>query len=339
MEKKLVKNPSVPFGKGAIQGVAGDAYGGLWWIERPQAALDQWQLWHYDPTNQQIVRRLQASSALFPSTGENGAALTPELVAIAPAPVVDPAAPATVDLILDTFDGVNQTPNTGLYRLALGPIDLTGQATLPAAPALLLAAGQYQGPLVVSPDLTRLAYLAYDPDRRSQTAGARQLANSVRLLDMAAANADALLYQAETPIEYLAPALDWLGSNRLLVQRARLAGESDSAANPVADVFGVAELQLTPTGQPGAAVAATGAQGRATPRGTTPRSPMRGPSSTSSPMPTSPRTTSSAASRSWPSRAAANGGSVSYTHLRAHETVLDLVCRLLLEKKKKNNFF
>ena len=33
--------------------------------------------------------------------------------------------------------------------------------------------------------------------------------------------------------------------------------------------------------------------------------------------------------------AAAIGNSpVSYTHLRAHETVLDLVCRLLLEKKK-----
>ena len=29
--------------------------------------------------------------------------------------------------------------------------------------------------------------------------------------------------------------------------------------------------------------------------------------------------------------------SVSYTHLRAHETVLDLVCRLLLEKKKKKH--
>ena len=28
---------------------------------------------------------------------------------------------------------------------------------------------------------------------------------------------------------------------------------------------------------------------------------------------------------------------VSYTHLRAHETVLDLVCRLLLEKKKRNH--
>ena len=29
-----------------------------------------------------------------------------------------------------------------------------------------------------------------------------------------------------------------------------------------------------------------------------------------------------------------NSEPVSYTHLRAHETVLDLVCRLLLEKTK-----
>src|SRR5665811_2626930 len=35
-------------------------------------------------------------------------------------------------------------------------------------------------------------------------------------------------------------------------------------------------------------------------------------------------------------RIAAEWATVSYTHLRAHETVLDLVCRLLLEKKKKN---
>src|SRR5665648_1221310 len=32
---------------------------------------------------------------------------------------------------------------------------------------------------------------------------------------------------------------------------------------------------------------------------------------------------------------ALDGGPVSYTHLRAHETRHDLVCRLLLEKKKK----
>ena len=31
------------------------------------------------------------------------------------------------------------------------------------------------------------------------------------------------------------------------------------------------------------------------------------------------------------------GAPVSYTHLRAHETVLDLVCRLLLEKKKNKH--
>ena len=32
-------------------------------------------------------------------------------------------------------------------------------------------------------------------------------------------------------------------------------------------------------------------------------------------------------------RAIVDSDAVSYTHLRAHETVLDLVCRLLLEKK------
>mgnify|MGYP003376731272 CR=1 FL=1 len=35
-------------------------------------------------------------------------------------------------------------------------------------------------------------------------------------------------------------------------------------------------------------------------------------------------------------RAARTFGPVSYTHLRAHETVLDLVCRLLLEKKNNS---
>ena len=38
--------------------------------------------------------------------------------------------------------------------------------------------------------------------------------------------------------------------------------------------------------------------------------------------------------KSAPIGVAASTVSVSYTHLRAHETVLDLVCRLLLEKKK-----
>ena len=41
-----------------------------------------------------------------------------------------------------------------------------------------------------------------------------------------------------------------------------------------------------------------------------------------------------AAARSLAEKAKNARAPVSYTHLRAHETVLDLVCRLLLEKKK-----
>ena len=40
--------------------------------------------------------------------------------------------------------------------------------------------------------------------------------------------------------------------------------------------------------------------------------------------------------REVPSLCLGTSEAVSYTHLRAHETVLDLVCRLLLENKKKN---
>ena len=38
-------------------------------------------------------------------------------------------------------------------------------------------------------------------------------------------------------------------------------------------------------------------------------------------------------------QASGHAGAVSYTHLRAHETVLDLVCRLLLEKKTTLNHY
>ena len=38
-------------------------------------------------------------------------------------------------------------------------------------------------------------------------------------------------------------------------------------------------------------------------------------------------------------RGAVADAPVSYTHLRAHETVLDLVCRLLLEKNNKTEWY
>ena len=37
----------------------------------------------------------------------------------------------------------------------------------------------------------------------------------------------------------------------------------------------------------------------------------------------------------WEASVFGNVGAVSYTHLRAHETKANLVCRLLLEQKKK----
>src|SRR5665811_560317 len=61
----------------------------------------------------------------------------------------------------------------------------------------------------------------------------------------------------------------------------------------------------------------------------------------SSPTPTSGAMSDSIPMKHPPSTATScspsmrRGSPVSYTHLRAHETVLDLVCRLLLEKKKK----
>ena len=47
------------------------------------------------------------------------------------------------------------------------------------------------------------------------------------------------------------------------------------------------------------------------------------------------RETGTAATAGLPAAGGISARPVSYTHLRAHETVLDLVCRLLLEKKKK----
>src|SRR5450756_2899730 len=60
------------------------------------------------------------------------------------------------------------------------------------------------------------------------------------------------------------------------------------------------------------------------------------------PCPSTSDTTARAVRSSWTTFVACGepdataAGPVSYTHLRAHETRHDLVCRLLLEKKKNN---
>ena len=64
-----------------IRGIAGDSHSGLWWIETPQALLDQWQLWHYDPRTRQIAMPLQVNEALF-STEPSTPLLVPLLLAV-----------------------------------------------------------------------------------------------------------------------------------------------------------------------------------------------------------------------------------------------------------------
>ena len=88
-----------------VQGVAGDAYGGLWWIETPQATMDQWQLWHYDPATATIALRLQATGALFTADDE-GTRRTPILQAVQP---VIPGDVSNVTLFVDTVG--HRTPD------------------------------------------------------------------------------------------------------------------------------------------------------------------------------------------------------------------------------------
>jgi hypothetical protein len=227
-----------------VQGVAGDAYGGLWWIETPQATVDQWQLWHYDPATAAVALRLQATGGLFTAAGES-TRRTPELLAVQPVVAGDVR---NVILFVDTVDEERQTPYAGLYRLAVAsPGD--GVAQVSEGPQQLLAAGQYSGPLVVSPDLSRLAYFVYDAAVPSLTSGAVRPPNTLGVLTLPARGESSTLpvYRSETRFEFLAPAVAWLGSERLLAARSRFA-----AGGSGFDQFGIVQVQLPPPGDPSA---------------------------------------------------------------------------------------
>jgi hypothetical protein len=224
-----------------VQGIAGDAYGGIWWIETPQASIDQWQLWHYDPATASITLRLQSTGALFTAEGEN-ARRTPSLVAVQP---VIPGDVSNVTLFVDTVDTAHQTPFAGFYRLAVRT-EGDGMAQVSDGPNLLLAEGQYRGPLVVSPDLSRLAYFAYDAAVPSLTSGTVKPANTLNLLTLPGRgdSSSQPVYTSETRFEFLAPALTWLGSDRLLAARSRFA---PGGAN--LDQFGIVQVQLPAAGE------------------------------------------------------------------------------------------
>lgn len=233
-----------------LNGVAGDTYGGLWWIETPQVALDQWQLWHYNPQSQQAELQYQGDSSFFSEQGGNRA-LVPQLVAARPQWTDNLIRQVT--FWVDTQNSQAQAPNQGLFQFTLDTSG-DGLATPQASPQVLLAADTYRAPLRISPDFTQLAYLQYDATRPSLTAGALKPANRVQLLRLATLTATAQaaqpLYAATADTEFLAPDLAWAAADRLLTVRSRFT----LGNNLDLERFGFVDLQL-PTTATGSAVA------------------------------------------------------------------------------------
>lgn len=234
-----------------FNGVTGDAYGGLWWIETSQAPLDQWQLWHFDPQRQQATLQVQSDSSFFTAVGApNG--LAPLLLAVQPRRT--DAAGGQIIFWVDTADGRTNAPQQGVYQFSLSSAD-NGATTLQTPPQLLLPADTYRVPLRVSPDFTTLAYLHYDARQPSLTAGALQPANVVQMVSLTTA-AGALrpaarsLYATTADTEFLAPDLLWADAGRVLAVRSRftLGNHLDL------ERFGFVDLQL-PATVTGAAVA------------------------------------------------------------------------------------
>ncbi len=222
-----------------IRGIVGDSHNGLWWIETPQALLDQWQLWHYDPRGGRITLRLQVNELLF-SSAESAAILTPSLLALRDTWIDEQL--TAVTLVVDTIESRSQQPYSGLFQVSLRILP-DGSIERDAAPQLLLARDTYRGPVRPSPDGYRLAYLAYDDTVPSLTTATLQPANTVRLLPLRAIDTpleSQLIYAVPNATEFMAPMVQWLDNNRLQVVRSRFAPGTITALEP----FGVVDLRL-----------------------------------------------------------------------------------------------
>ena len=223
----------------AISGIAGDAYTGLWWIERPEVGTGTWEVWNWNPATQQIMRVLAGSADIFSSASPLVSdTLAPVLLTVRPA---EPGNAAAVSLFMDTSDTITQQFNRGLFRLAL-QIPTDGPSTLDGAPRLVLAPGAYQSPLAVSPDNTRLAYTVYDADQPSLTAGQIRPPNRVKLLTLEGRGSSTIrtIYQTETRLEFIAPLLIWQDNETLLTARSRFGATGTIGL----DLFGAVWIQV-----------------------------------------------------------------------------------------------
>lgn len=219
----------------AVSGIAGDAFIGLWWIERPLVNTGRWQLWQWDPQTQRIVLRYEAGDDLLSSAGTGVAqALLPRVVAALPA---QPGDASRISLWVDSAESRTQAPNQGLFALTL--VAQEGDArTLEGAPRLVLEPGEYMAPLAFSPARDRLAFSQYDPGVPSLTAGQVRPANRIRVLNVATSTLRTI-YQTENNLEFIAPLLTWQDENTLLTARSRFA-----AGGAGLDLFGAVWIEL-----------------------------------------------------------------------------------------------
>ncbi len=219
----------------AISGVAGDAYIGLWWVERPQVNTGRWQLWQWDPQTQRIVMRLEAGDDLLSSAGPTvSQTLLPRVVAALPA---QPGDASRIALWVDSLDSRTLASNQGLFALTL--VEQEGDTrALEGAPRLVLEPGEYMAPLAFSPDRDRLAFSQYDAGVPSLTAGQVRPANRIRMLTLET-NTLRTIYQTENNLEFIAPLLTWQDENTLLTARSRFA-----AGGAGLDLFGAVWIEL-----------------------------------------------------------------------------------------------
>lgn len=214
-----------------IQGVAGDAYDGIWWIESSQVGFDGWQLWQFDPNANKILLRWKGTADFFAgdgavgTNGENRQTLSPMLAGFKAARLGDGS---EVTIFLDTFDRVTQQLYTGFYNVDLR---ISGDALAEpvATPQLLLASGSYQSLPKLSTDQTRLAFLAFDGNLSSVGGRADRIPNQVKVrsLGESAVAGGQVAFSAGSRFEFLGPELQWRNEDQLIVARSRFeAGDS-----------------------------------------------------------------------------------------------------------------
>lgn len=227
-----------------IQGVAGDPYGGVWWIETPQIGLDFWQLWQYEPSRKRIVLRLKGSSTFLPSADSaSRQVIAPVLVALKPAHLGDYS---QVTLYLDSYDTISQQMHTGFFKVDLHITD-NNLAEVPTPPQRLLAAGSYRNTPKLNLSGTQLSYLAFENSQPSLTSTQSKPPNQVNLYALAgdSAGKSRTVFTNETRFDFLGPNLEWIDDTQLLVVRSRFAAGGSTSVDRMA----VSKIQLSSDGQ------------------------------------------------------------------------------------------